>query len=462
MKTIKRLSICLVLSLMACGHEVGPTEQNNLDELCLKTYTESDSVFPNPERGFYSAKDFTSENSYPLTSRLITTNRVNNRTLLYTGYYLTNYMESDISQKYLDLIRTNMELLRESGVKCVLRFAYKTDMYETGHPWDASPEWVARHIQQLKPIFQEYSDVILCLQAGFVGVWGEWAFTDHFVQGPNSKEDYVLRKKVVEDLLDAMPKDRQIALRTPMFKRFMFLESYADTLTLETAFNGSDVARLCGHNDCFGATSSDMGTFSGKLTRDFWKHDTRYVMMGGETCQVSNFCKCEQSLQDMKDYHWTYLNAGYNTDVLNRWVTDGCFDEVERRLGYRLSLTEVSHTKYPNAGSDFKIVINLKNTGFAAPVNPRAVELVFVDEKENKTVYELSDIDPRYWFAGETVKIDKTIELPADASGECRLYLNLPDPKPTIHDNPMFSIRLANDEVWDEATGYNKVAEFKI
>ena len=345
-------------------------------------------------------------------------------------------------------------------MKCVLRFAYKTDMYETGHPWDASPEWVARHIQQLKPIFQEYSDVILCLQAGFVGVWGEWAFTDHFVQSPNKKEDYVLRKKVVDDLLDALPADRQIALRTPMFKKFMYLESYSDTLTLETAYNGSDISRLCGHNDCFGATSNDMGTFNGKLTKDFWKQETKYVMMGGETCQVSNYCKCDQSLQDMKDYHWTYLNIGYNTDVLNRWKTDGCFDEVERRLGYRLALTEVSHTKSPVAGEDFKIILDIRNSGFAAPANPRAVELILVDDKGEKTVYEQTDIDPRYWFAGDTVKIERTIKLPADASGKCSLFLNLPDPKPTLHDNPLFSIRLANDNIWDSATGYNKLTEF--
>lgn len=462
MKTNYILSICVAISLMACSREGRPSEHNGTEELCHKSYTESDAVFANPERGFYSGKDFTSESSYPLTKTLIKTNRVNNRTLLYTGYYLTNYMESDISSKFLDLIRTNMSLLREAGMKCVLRFAYKTDMYETGHPWDASPEWVARHIQQLKPILQEYSDVILCLQAGFVGVWGEWAFTDHFVQSPNSKEDYALRKKVVLDLLDALPKDRQIALRTPMFKRYMFLDSYADSLTLETAYNGSDISRLCGHNDCFGATSSDMGTFSGKNTRDFWKHETKYVMMGGETCQVSNFCKCNQSLQDMMDYHWTYLNAGYNTDVINRWKTDGCFDEIERRLGYRLSLTELSHTQSPVAGADFKIILNIRNTGFAAPANPRAVELILMDENGNKTVYELSDIDPRYWFAGETVTIERTIKLPADASGECSLYLNLPDPKLTLHDNPLFSIRLANDDVWEEATGYNKVTEFTL
>ena len=441
---------------------VSKPEQEDSIKLHRQLYVESNEIFANPERGFYIARDFNSASSYPLTRNLFKTNRANNRTLIYTGYYLTDYMEADIAPQYLDLIKTNMALLRDGGMKCVLRFAYTTDMYETGHPWDASPEWVSRHIRQLKPILQEYSDVILCLQAGFIGVWGEWAYTDHFVQSPNSVDDYALRKKVVLDLLDALPEERQIALRTPMYKRFMFLSSYADSLTLETAYNGSDISRLCGHNDCFGATSSDMGTFLGKNTREFWKKDSRYVMMGGETCQVSEYSRCKQSLQDMEDYHWTYLNAGYNTNVIDRWKTEDCYEEVERRLGYRLSLTEVCYTNSPVAGCDLDISLTIQNTGFAAPMNPRAVEFILVDGQKNKTVYEQSDIDPRYWFAGESVTIVRTIKLPAEASGDCRLYLNLPDPQPSLHDNPLFSIRLANDNIWERDTGYNKIADFTL
>ena len=452
--------VLFAFALIGCNPESRPGVES--EDMTTKSYKESDEVILNPERGFHVGKDFYYATASPLTKGYIKMQRKLGRTLFYTGYYLTDYMESDIAPDYLDMIRKNMAVLREHGGKCILRFAYKTDMYETGHPWDASPEWVARHIQQLKPIMQEYGDVILCLQAGFVGVWGEWAFTDHFVSGPKTPEEHALRKKVMVDLLDAMPKDRQIALRTPMFKKNMFLESYSDTLTIETAFSGSDVSRICGHNDCFGADRSDMGTFVGKLTRDFWKSETRYVLMGGETCQVSNYCLCAQSLKDMEDYHWTYLNSGYHSGVYERWKTDGCFDEVEKRLGYRLSLKEVSHTAVPQAGKDFRVVMTIRNTGFAGPANPRAVELVLVDGSDNETVYELNDLDPRYWFAGKEHVIDRTIVIPEDASGECRLYLNLPDPEPTLHDNPLFSIRLANDGIWNEDKGYNRLTTFTL
>ena len=481
MKRIVTIAVLLAIFAMtfsACQSKARPLENEsneNIDngtendpqqykDLVQIVYTESDEDFPNPERGFYFVDDFRSAENKPSSANYISANRKRNRTIVYHGYYLTDYIESEISEDYLQLIRLNMQALRVGGVKCILRFAYKDNESESNKPWDASPEWVARHIEQVKPILQEYGDVILCYQAGYVGVWGEWYYTDHFVQGPSTPEDYALRKAVVDAMLDALPADRQVALRTPMYKKAMYTDgnTYADSLTRETAHNGSPKARLACFNDCFGADASDMGTFGGGESRKYWKTESKYLLMGGETCGVSKFCKCEQTLQDMKDFHWTYLNSEYNGDVLGRWRKEGCMDEIERRLGYRFSLANVWQTSVPTAGTDLRLVLEIRNTGFSAPINPRGVELILIDGNGNKTVYAQDDVDPRYWFAGERHILDKTIKLPADASGKCTLYLNLPDPEITLHDNPLFSIRLANDGLWDEATGYNKVAEFTL
>lgn len=469
-KIINLTFVCLTLAFASCAVESKPEGSNdlqepskpqNVSEMTHVSYTESTKSFANPERGFYKHYDFMSASDSPLTASAVQAARVESDiTLFYTGHYLKDYVKSDISDKYLQLFRKNMQALREGGGKCLLRFAYTNS--QSKKPYDATPEWVARHIEQLKPIIQEYSDVILCFQSGFIGVWGEGYYTDNFVFEPDTPEDHKLRKAVVDAMLDAIPATRQVALRTPMFKRMMYADSYTDTLTLATAYNGSAKARICAFNDCFGASSDDYGTFAGSETREYWKKDTRYVLMGGETCNVSDYCKCKQSLKDCEDYHWTYMNRGYNTNVLDRWKSDGCFDDVERRLGYRLSLSDVYHTPAAVAGEDFGVVLKIRNTGFAAPANPRAVELILVDGKGKKTVYDLKNVDPRYWFAGETITIDRIIKIPADASGKCTLYLNLPAPESTIHDNPLFSVRLANDQVWENKTGYNKIVEFTL
>ena len=437
-----------------------PSEVIPDEELTLVEFTESNKIFANPERGFYKHYDFLNSSASPLSVSALQAARVeSNITLFYTGHYLTEFVKSDISDKFLNLVRTNMQALRDAGAKCVLRFAYTNS--QSKKPWDAEPKWVARHIEQLKPILQEYSDVILCFQSGFIGVWGEGYYTDNFFFDPQTPEEHKLRKEVIDAMLDAIPADRQVALRTPMFKRNMYATSYTDTLTLATAYDGSAKARICAFNDCFGASADDYGTFIGKDTREYWRKETRYTLMGGETCGLSDYCKCKQSIKDCEDFHWTYMNSGYNADVLNRWESDGCMDEVKRRLGYRLSLKDVATSKAA-AGKALRVKLNIRNTGFAAPANPRHVELVLVDGNGKKTVYEFKDVDMRYWFANETVTVDKLIDLPKDASGNCTLYLNMPDPKATLHDNPLFSIRLANDGVWNEKTGYNKIAEFKL
>ena len=423
------------------------------------SFIEIDDIFPNPERGFYFVQNFKSAKANLLTPSKIESNRLQNRTICYLGFYPKQYMDGDISEDFLQMVRNNMQVLRENGAKCIMRFAY-TDS-ESEKPWDPTPEVVHKHIKNIKPILQEYSDVIMCLQAGFVGVWGEWYYTENFVFNPETPEDHALRKEVVDAMLDALPEDRSVGLRTPMFKRNMYAEGYKDTLTLATAYDGSAKARISGFNDCFGASSTDYGTFTNSASREYWKRDTRYTLMGGETCGVSAYCECEVSLKDMEDYHWTYLNIEYNRDVHKVWKNGGCWDEVERRLGYRLSLTDAYHSDFV-AGGDCTVAVQIKNSGFAAPMNGRGFEFVLVDGNGKKTVYAFDDVDPRYWFANRTVNVEKVLSIPADASGKCTLYLNLPDPKPTLHDNPRFSIRLANDGVWDDATGYNKIAEFSL
>ena len=423
------------------------------------SFTECDDIFPNPERGFYFVQSFKSASASLLTASKIEQNRLQNRTICYLGFYPKKYMNGHIADDFIQMVRKNMQVLRENGAKCIMRFAYSDS--ENEKPWDPTPEVVQMHIADIKPVLQEYSDVIMCLKAGFVGVWGEWYYTENFEFTPSTPEEHTLRKQVTDAMLEALPADRSIGLRTPMFKRNMYASSYRDTLTLATAYNGSDKARVSGFNDCFGASANDLGTFDNDASREYWKRDTRYTLMGGETCGVSSYCECAVTLQDCEDYHWTYLNIEYNRQVHNVWKNGGCWDEIERRLGYRLSFADVYHST-PAAGEDMTVALQIKNSGFAAPMNGRAVELILVDGNGKKTVYELDDVDPRYWFAGRTINIEKAISIPADASGKCTLYLNLPDPKPTLHDNPRFSIRLANDGVWNDDLGYNKVMEFNL
>lgn len=439
-------------------------EPQPIDGMDLVKYDTHSKRITNPERGLYTQKSYHSVGDGSLTSSAVKAARTAGRSLFLTLFYLTDYIESDIEQAYLDNMQATFDNLRTGGAKAIVRFAYKNNEADSNKPWDASQEQVARHIEQVAPILMRNADVIYTVQAGFIGVWGEWYYTSYFHYPISTAEHYADRRKVVDALLNALPKDRQVELRTPAFKMKMYNVGLADTLTVATAHNGSDLARLAGHNDCFLASSSDTGTFDssrGKGDWLFWDAETRYTIMGGETCGTSKYSACENSIQRMEEQHWSYMNIGYHQGVISGWQTNGCFTEIENRLGYRLALTHAYYTSEPTVGGNFRVVLNIANNGFAAPMNPRGVELVLVGNN-TKEVFKL-DSDPRFWFEKSVATIDTTITLPSSlAAGSYKLYLNLPDGYESLAGDPKYSIQLANPNVWDDKTGYNFLTNVTI
>ncbi len=172
-------------------------------------------------------------------------------------FYLESFVRSDIAAEYLDNMRRDFALARETGMKLLVRFAYTQ---KTTKPvGDATPEWVLAHIEQLKDVLSENGDVIALVQAGFIGAWGEWYYTDHFSQviGFINEQNWLDRTAVVNALLDATPSDRTVQLRMPIYKRRV--TGVQEALTDADAFTRTNRSRLGHHNDCFLASSNDVG-----------------------------------------------------------------------------------------------------------------------------------------------------------------------------------------------------------
>lgn len=459
----KLLPIVLVALLSAACNPNNPEPKGD-----TILFTETNEIFANPERGVYAQSYYTSAdlNSHANVDVInYNRNSVAKMTLYLHSYYLTDYMESDIPQEFFDRLETNMNALRDGGVKTVLRFSYKSNVNDS--PWNATPEWVSKHIDQIAPYLKKHADVILCVQCGFIGVWGEWYYTDNgFKSNPNKDADYETRWEVLEHLLRVVPEDRQVALRTPMFKR-RYLKMRGDSamtpISAAEAHNGTFKARICGHNDCFVSSSNDIGTYSSPADREFWAEDTKYTFMGGETCEKAYQSNGANALSEMAKYHWTYINRDYRQEVTNMWRSDGTMDTMLMRLGYRLALEKAIVTSKPKAGEKFEAYFELHNSGFAAPMNKRDVELVLVNASTGKKyIYPQTSVDPRFWLPNEQHKFTLACTLNDVEPGSYKLYLNLPDPYESLHNDPRFSIRLANENVWDEATGYNFIANVAI
>ncbi|MFA7138562.1 MAG: DUF4832 domain-containing protein [Bacteroidales bacterium] len=424
----------------------------------VQHYEPLDEIIFNPERGHYTHRGTANQNAAPISvSALETVRNFHKVSLVLTIYYLGEFMEGAISDQMMGIIEQNMTNLRETGLKCIVRFAYKSNVND--EPWDPSPDIVLQHIEQLTPVLQQNSDVIALAEAGFIGVWGEWYYTSSFGY---PEADWPLRKQVIDAWMEALPQNRMIMVRTPKYKTNLFNITLADYLNETEAYSGIPKARIGHHNDCFLASHNDYGTYSNIYAeKDYLEMDTRFVCMGGETCNPSVYCECDNALTETARFHWSYLNKDYHTGVLNIWEDGNCYQDIIMRLGYRFLLDSTTVNKNLSPGSAITLRIAMKNDGYAAPFNPREAELILEHADGNTYVLPIQH-DPRFWLPGE---INLSIEagLPIDAPlGDYTVYLHLPDPEPLLRGNPFYSIRCSNTGIWDEDRGYNKLIGFTL
>ena len=305
----------------------------------------------------------------------------------------------------------------------------------------------------------------------------------------------VITKEIVEKLLEVVPASRPIGIRYPLAKAVL-LEGEAKAeltkpLDATTAYQDTMRARLGAINDCFLASVDDYGTYyyggiPGLTTdkqvaaqiereKDYLSQDNLYVPMGGETCAEEPYTDpdfesfvayAKSALERMR---WTTLNIDYNQGTLD--ALGDYIEEVKRRLGYRFVLQNSSLPESAEAGSAVDLSFTLENAGYASPFNPRGLEVVFRNADGTLTMRPVkvdrqAHTDPRFWKPGETQNVTLTIAAP-DTPGDYEVLLNLPDPLlPNVVTDKAdggavsghYSIRLANEGVWEANTGFNKLA----
>jgi hypothetical protein len=421
-------------------------------EIFLKTsYTASYKNFPNPERGFRIGSH-TINLSSPFSKSEIQSSLSSKLTVIYRIYTLSDFRNRPLSQEFLDFLVRDFSVARSGGVKLAVRFNYNSGMNEP----DAPLSRVLSHIEQLKPVLQANFDVISHLDAGFIGAWGEWHSSTNGLDNPTN------RNKILKAILAALPKQRMIAVRSLEYKTDAF--GIEEPLSPTEAFNGTNRARVGAYNDCFLASDDDFGTYESnpkiqEEQKTFLSLDNRFVVQGGETCKHNPpRSSCPTALKELARMHWSQLNYEYHEAVLSGWKNQGCMPEIERRLGYRFRLIDSEIPERVRPGAKFTMKFHITNDGWTSPFNPRLVEIILRNSQTGSKYRIPVNEDPRFWLAGETHQVNINFTLPKDIpSGEYDVFLNLPDPAPQLYGHPKYSIRLANQNVWEGATGYNSL-----
>ncbi|MCL2488940.1 MAG: DUF4832 domain-containing protein, partial [Oscillospiraceae bacterium] len=499
MRTNKVLAIALAIILVAATL---PAMLPASAATTTITYTADFSgVFSNPERGFYARREIISLPQYnpyaeggdsPDFTEWVdwnfTSAKARGNTIIHSYLHLDKFTGTDVlPQGFLDNLSDAFAAMRNNGLKSILRPAYT---------WSVSPsvsmDRTLKHIAQINAVVSANADVVMCLEGGYLGQWGEWhagPYTDS-----TSLSDANQRYKFIKTLLDTTPPEMPICIRYPLYiKEFFYMNEHNMMPLGFTKATQEQLDRIGFHNDSFIADADDCGTYQEAIswfvspppsvaTRRQWMYDLKksnrtYTLFGGET-QERNTNGWDDAAgvrvqSEMSALRCTYINEDYAANHINIWKAanlaangtdpaETAYTRVKRKMGYRIRLQDATFTNAVKAGGGLEISANLYNDGYSSLVKERPIFVVFSNSTITRAV-QLKGVDVREWLTGANAMPTQAITVPSDLPmGEYNLSLWLPDLAQNLRDKPAYSVRFANAGIWDAQNGYNKLGTVTV
>ena len=323
-----------------------------MTELC---WSEGRKTVINPERGWYVQVDTRDADSI----REYYDSEEQFRVVLLALDLSGEENQPEISEEKLGELTESLEECKKAGMAAVVRAAYSFDGENYQEP--VSFDYVLNHAQRLSEVLNSYKGVVMAVQAGFIGPYGEWHSSCYMETAPDG---VLYRVKLIAKLLETLDESIVINVRRPMFIR-------------EAASYGLKTDRLGLHNDALLSTRDDMGTYVedgyDRAAELFWaENEIETVINGGEMTNVSEYTKLENAIEEFRKLKLTYLNRYYNMEVWNQWENESYqgwngLDYIREHLGYRFYLASAKLPEYWRTGRNFPLELRVENTGFSWP-----------------------------------------------------------------------------------------------
>ena len=411
-------------------------------------YELSTAIFPNPERGFIRTFPVYSEGA-ALDLPQLKLLRSQNISLILRVFYLEKFKTVPLNAAELSLIQTDLNSIRDAGLKTIIRFAY-TDVIGGA---DAALSVIEQHLDQLKPIFENNKDVIAFMQAGFIGAWGEWHSSSNGLATTDNQ------KKVLTKLLSVLPAEIMVQVRTPIVKQQIFNTNLP--LTDDLAYTTDNRARVGHHNDCFLSGGTEYGTYNNVAAeKQYISTEALYVPVGGETCPPAAGYSpdCIEGRKEMQLLKWTYLNLDWYQPTVNAWKNSGCFEEFQKNLGHRLALITALFPAETKANSSLKLNLTISNKGYAPIYNKKTTSLVLKNKTSGQFYTIPMSVDVRDAKPAADLVINETIQIVNVPAGDYDLFLRIADISNSLKNKIEYAVRLANADTWvEENDGMNSL-----
>jgi hypothetical protein len=293
---------------------------------------------------------------------------------------------------------------------------------------------------------------------------------------------------IVTKMLDILPDSRQIQLRYPTHKRDL---NISQVLKARIGFNNDFFTAaehpFAGGNDYvpghafysialpespYVVVDGEM-PYSGDWTgewglnfhinvwdcreylRDF--HYTSFSIAHNYGCNIAHWKTYPITQSDLAgrdlpfdpDY---FIGAGGQGRNSGQEVSRTAFEYIRDYLGYRLYV-DTAASDICFSGTDLVCNIKIRNYGFAAPVNPRPVYIVLINNKGTIIKELLTSADPTQWqpydpddssFTILTHTIRGRMDITGLHNKAYKIGLLLPDGTGALKENPNYCLQMAN------------------
>lgn len=419
--TLKYLSYVLILILVTVIVFIAISYFNRI-RYTSETFIQTNKPLQNPYCGFYHIIGYTLSDDYESSDSYTTAIGSYTESLVLLEINLKNYRTGEISEKGLKQLNDILASWEKSpnNTKLILRFLYDWDGMALATEPD-SIDIILKHMEQISQSINKYRDTVYIMQGVFIGNWGEMHHSKF--------QDESSLKQLFEKLNNVIDSSIYLSVRTP--------KQWRDINRSAKANN----TRIGLFNDGILGSESDLGTYSENEREKELKFQNelcRYVPNGGEVVFNNNLSELKTSVSSLKEMHISYLNADYDSRVLEKWKGTvwqgddpfrGCdgYTYIKSHLGYRFVLDSCKIKQSGIIRPDYTLQITIENSGFSKALKPFKTDIILLNEGTDECMSVLFDADLRTVESGNKKTFTATLPVKVLKQEDYLIYLSVKD-----------------------------------
>jgi hypothetical protein len=340
-------------------------------------------------------------------------------------------VSQDLTEDALNVLQQTFDNIRANKGFVIVRICY--DPWYNGRS-NVTPEhkWVLRHVEQLAPVLSKNTDVIVTLEMGMHGAYGE--------MHSDTSITYDRVAEAVNLMLRNTPPELKILTRTGNYSaKVLGFDNWGVDFHIDgekfaeiAKAKGDTMYRVGMFNDGYLGTQYDYGTWGADCATSICREEgvawlEKYGIntpYGGEALTTAGGFEVINTPEFLAyegfRTHTSYLNIQWNNNLIDGWKKshfegkdfeyDGSkidsltgFKYVNDHLGYRFVLRESWMSDTVGSDGILRAKLRIQNVGFGNLTWKAPVRLAVLEDLEGSdldmcptpTYYDLPDIDSR-------------------------------------------------------------------